>query len=113
MKRLKINFSRNWNNKLLCDFFTTIRLYNPNFYKKGNSFDITLNDAPMGIAEIVEVKMIKLSQLNEWVAALDTGESLEYTRNLLFTMYKNKVKEELEETGDIRLSYVLLKKEKV
>lgn len=29
-----LNFSKNWNNKLDCKVFTTLRLHNPNKYLK-------------------------------------------------------------------------------
>ena len=38
----KITFSSNWNNKLACRYFTTIRLHNPNLYKVNEFYEIIL-----------------------------------------------------------------------
>lgn len=35
-----LRFSRNWNNKLCCEFYTTIRLFNPKNHKKGVIFQV-------------------------------------------------------------------------
>lgn len=39
----KISFSSNWNNKLTCRYFTTIRIHNPNFYKLNEFYEIVLS----------------------------------------------------------------------
>lgn len=59
-------------------------------------------------AVILDVRKLKMSQLNDWICALDTGCNLAETQNVLKTMYKDN--EELIKTGDLTLSYVLLKK---
>jgi hypothetical protein len=104
----RLSFSTNWNGKLWADCFTTIRLYNPNKYKTGAKFEIWLKKDFMHKAIVLDVKKLKMSQLNEWICALDTGYNLAETQNVLKTMYKDN--EELKKTGDLTLSYVLLKK---
>jgi uncharacterized protein YqfB (UPF0267 family) len=40
--------------------------------------------------EIMGVKTMKLEQVNEFIARLDTGYSLDKFREIITTMYKNK-----------------------
>ncbi|MBF7091118.1 hypothetical protein IUY40_06160 [Flavobacterium sp. ALJ2] len=36
----KLEFSTNWNNKLDCKCFTTIRIFNPAKHFRGNQFEV-------------------------------------------------------------------------
>lgn len=83
-------FTTNWNNKLNCNFFTTLRLRG-NLYKGMTVMikfekDFTLE----GPCKIVDKREMKLKDINEWIAAIDTGYGLEETINILKTMYKDK-----------------------
>ena len=40
------------------------------------------------VAKILDCKILKLSQLNEWICYLDTGYSLAETIKILESMYK-------------------------
>lgn len=105
----KLTFSHNFNSKLFSDTFTTLRIWNPKRYMVGRVFDVWLTDRqPWGQAEVIAVKKTKLSQLNDWLCYLDTGYNLEETEKMFRTMYKNN--ETLQQTNDLALSYVLLKK---
>lgn len=84
-----IDFSQNWNNKLDCDAFTTIRISNDK-YEVGAVFNVNLKRNRLFSAKILEKKRFKLNQLNEFMARLDTGYSAKETIELIRTMYKKK-----------------------
>jgi len=91
----EIRFSYNWNGKIDCRCFTTIRLYNPEKYKKGAVHQVTLKTKGgwvkcPGKAEIIETKKIYGKDLNEFICRLDTGYSVEETKKVLSSMYKGK-----------------------
>jgi len=88
----KIDFSQNWNNKLNCKCFTTLRLKSEK-YKIGNVYEITLKGGTMFFAKIIAIKTLKIHQINDFIAAIDTGYSVEEMKRLIKTMYKNKVKD--------------------
>lgn len=104
-----LNFNHNWNGKLNCDYFTTIRLYNEDKYKVGERFECYLKGQFKGVVEVVSVKVIYLHQINNWIAWLDTGYDVHTTQNILREMYKNK---SFINWKSQQLSYVMLKKEK-
>lgn len=82
-----INFSTNWNNKLDCKCFTTLRLLNPKKYQLNKQYLINLKKNPIKKAEIIGIKTIFFKDINEYIAHLDTGYSLEETKNILLKMY--------------------------
>jgi isoleucyl-tRNA synthetase len=82
-----LKFSYNWNNKLDCHAFTTIRLRNDLKYSFGKIFDIAFQDKPNGSAVVLEVKHFYLHQLTEFMARVDTGYSKEQCDNVIRTMY--------------------------
>lgn len=100
-------FSNNWNGKLNCDCFTTIRLHNPKKYYKGAQINVTLKGQPKGIYEVVDLKEIYLHQISNWIALLDTGYNAAETQRMIKNMYKNIP---LINWETQLLSYVLLKK---
>jgi len=97
-----IDFFRNWNGKLFCEAFSTIRLKNDR-YKVGERYDITLNDQWCGDAEIVHLVDFKLSQMKESMSYLDTGFGVRETIEQLLSIYGNDV---LNET----FTYIVLKR---
>lgn len=100
----KLNFSFNWNNKLACSFFTTIRLKNPK-YHVGAKFSACLKDKALKEVEVVAVKHLKLTEINDYIAGLDTGYDAVECRQLIKNMYKNKV----ADWNNQELAFVLLK----
>ena len=82
-----ISFSYNWNKKLDCQAFTTIRLYQPEKYVVGETYEILLKDVAIGKGEIVEIRKFMLSELNEFVAYLDTGYPKEKCKEIIRKMY--------------------------
>lgn len=83
-----VSFSYNWNNKLQCKFFTTIRALNPGKYHAGVRHEVVLKGDRIGIAEVVSVKAIYGRDINEYIAGLDTGYSVDDTLKILSRMYK-------------------------
>ena len=85
-----LKFSTNWNNKLNCNSFVTLRLRNDNKYYTGAKVNIWLGNTYKGKATIVGVSFYTLDKINEFVARLDTGYSAEECRKIIMEMYKNK-----------------------
>lgn len=88
----KLNFSYNWNNKLGCKCFTTIRIQNTK-YKIGSIHEVFHKKERLGIAEVVALRELRIRDLNEFVCRIDTGYSLEETKKILRRMYKNADRE--------------------
>lgn len=86
----EIEYSYNWNNKLSCKAHTSIRLRNDNKYVVGQVYQETLKGKHLQDATLVAIKHLKLSQVNEFIARLDTGYSVDECKKLITTMYKNK-----------------------
>ncbi|MGZ3999590.1 MAG: hypothetical protein ACXVIY_03130 [Mucilaginibacter sp.] len=85
-----ITFSWNWNAKLFCKCFTTIRIHNPGKYVIGRSYDIRLNDHDMGTGIIRTISQFRLDQFNDNMALIDMGMPAAKAKATLLTMYKNK-----------------------
>lgn len=85
----KINFNYNWNNKLQCKIFTTIRLENPKKYIINEKYEIFLKEKSLGIAQIVDIKNMFLKDINEYIAGIDTGYNAEECKNIILKMYPN------------------------
>lgn len=89
-----LEFSTNWNHKLDCDYFTTIRLQNPKKYAKGNEFQVLLHSCKKqvlkGVVEVVEIRNVFLNGLDDYTCMLDTGYNASETIKLIKSMYKNK-----------------------
>ncbi|MCA0381690.1 MAG: hypothetical protein LCH58_05985 [Bacteroidetes bacterium] len=81
-----LNFSYNWNNKLQCKAYTTIRLYGRK-YQQGKRFQVQLKGENLHVAEVVEIKPFYLQQLNEFMAYVDTGYSSTEARDIVIRMY--------------------------
>lgn len=86
-----INFSYNWNNKLDCKCFTTIRLTNSNKYRVGLEYEIHLKNQRIKNARIVGIKVFTLDMINEFISRIDTGYSKEVTVNIINRMYPDTV----------------------
>ena len=71
----RLEFEDNFNNKLNCQCFTTIRIHQP--VRKGN-------------ARIIHATTITMDRINLPMAKLDTGLSLEECQRLIKSLYKNR-----------------------
>lgn len=86
-----IEFSNNWNNKLNCTAFTSLRLFNPGKYMPGLEYTVILKGIVKGKAVLMSSKILYLNQINRYIALLDTGYEEEECKKLLEEMYKNKM----------------------
>lgn len=101
----ELSFSYNWNKKLDCRCFTSIRLSDR--YKVGDQFKILLKSrkelVPKGCAQVIEIKEFYLDQLNAFISHLDTGYSVDQCRKIIERMYPNT------NWGQTKLKLLLLK----
>jgi hypothetical protein len=84
---ITIQFSYNWNNKLECKAFTTIRLFQPEKHVKGMAVVYTIKGVEKGFGRIEEVKVFYLANLNPYMSYLDTGYSVVECTKIIKTMY--------------------------
>lgn len=89
-KTRALKFSYNWNNKLHCKCFTTIRLSGK--WQKGEIVNVFLKDGSnwidKGKGQIIDIKSFQTSSINEYVARLDTGYSAAECKKIIQSMYK-------------------------
>lgn len=83
----KMNFSYNWNNKLDCHAFTTLRICNPSKHIVGNKVEIILKDKVIGPGTIMAVNRFHLDKINPFISYLDTGYSVDECKKIIRTMY--------------------------
>lgn len=102
-----LKFSTNWNNKLHCKAFTTLRAYDPAKYAIGTKHDIWLADEAgqfvrLGTATVIAHQHRTTDTLTEAEAMLDTGYDLAYTQRILRNLFKRP------DHALLTLSYVTL-----
>jgi len=100
MKNLK--FVQNWNNKLDCNIYTTIRLRNDKKYKVGEHLNVTLQDKQHHVATVLDINHFKLAQMSPGMAMIDTGY-LPNEAKRLFRRFYPKVNFEKKEFSMIFL----------
>ena len=90
MQYERIEFSQNWNNKLLCDVFTTIRP----FYKKysiDEVFDVRIGERFFCYAKILKSENKTLKEIiSSGVYLTDTGLDEKNFFGLMSNMYSKK-----------------------
>jgi hypothetical protein len=88
-----IVFSHNWNNKLNNDALTTIRLRNDAKYQIGHEYYINLKEnnrnTNKGLYRCASLAHFRISQLNIFMAYIDTGLPPDKAKNLIQCFYKN------------------------
>lgn len=99
----RIDFTYNWNNKLDCKCFTSIRVRNDKKFIIGENYMIFLNDKFLSDATIVDIKNFKIENLNNFMAHIDTGYSIDQTIKILQKMYKENFDKQ-------EYSFILFKK---
>ena len=97
----QIKFASNWNNKLNCESFTTIRLSNR--FTINGLFKVYYKDKFIGVAKVVDKKPFVVKNMSNAMCYVDTGYSKEETRKILDTMYEGKV------TDDTLMYHITLK----
>jgi len=81
----QINFSYNWNNKLDCKYFTSIR--KSNRYKVGERYEVSLKGRPIKVVRCLAQKMVTLESITPEECWIDTGYSKTETINILMKMH--------------------------
>lgn len=83
----KIEFSTNWNNKLQCKYFNTLRLSGR--YEINQVYSVYLGSKMIGTAKCVsKIRHEKVADLPENICMLDTGYGKTETIRILKNMYK-------------------------
>lgn len=103
----KFAFTTNWNGKLGCNAFTTIRISNE-FHKVGETFEVNQKGRLIGLFKIVHKRQFKLEQITDGMAYLDTGYDRKKTIDLIKRIYSSKD----YDWNTVLLDYILLVKEK-
>lgn len=84
-----LEFSLNSNSKLNCKSFVVIRLRDDKQFFYGAKFEIRLSYMTKGFATIIDIKYIKLKDVNEFISRLSAEESAESFKSLIKQSYKN------------------------
>lgn len=84
----ELNFGFNWNNKLECKVFSTLRLTNR--LNVGDLVTIKLKNELHSVGRVVVKESFLFNQINDAIAYLDTGYDADECRKILQRMYKNK-----------------------
>lgn len=91
---INLHFSQNWNNKLDCDVFTSIRIYDPSKHLIGEEYTITWTHGKeiLSLENRVCIHMhtFVLASLTNGLALVDTGYDAKATVEIIRKMYKNK-----------------------
>lgn len=92
-----IKFNNNWNKKLDCDYFTTIRLYSEdkfdyyyNLFEKREDIAILLKDKEKCIAKIVDIEVRLMRDIPDFSVMVDVGTDRMTFDNLMSSMYSKK-----------------------
>jgi hypothetical protein len=79
MENQTIRFNTNWNNKLNCKSFSTVRLSSPNKYKVDEIYNILLVDKSgkaiknLGFAKLLSINEFLLNNITPAMCLLDTN----------------------------------------
>ncbi len=99
-------FSADWNKKLGCQYYTTIRLNNPSKYMVGKKLKVMLGRRLHHIAEVACISEITLGRVSEAMAFIDAGLDLPKFKTLITKMYEAKI----NINDNTPLVFVVLKK---
>lgn len=86
----RLEFEDNFNNKLNCQCFTTIRIHQPVRNAIGAVKQVYLKGVWKGYARIIHATTITMDRINLPMAKLDTGLSPEECQRLIKSLYKNR-----------------------
>lgn len=102
-----LKFDQNWNCKLYCNVFTTLRPRNDEAHFIGAKFDAYLKETFMGDVEVMQVvNLANLDKMTDAMALIDTGYGKAETIEILETLYIGLV-ENIRET---EFSYIVLRR---
>lgn len=100
-----INFKQNYGGKLFNDWFSTVRLHDPEKFINGNSLEVYLRKYNMGIAQIVAVRTFYFHQIRDVLAQIECGNNASYLATILQSIYGQHVRLEKED----KLDHVVLR----
>lgn len=81
----RFDFSTNWNNKLQCDYYTTLRLSGR--YERGRTYEVWHKGQFLHHARVMGKKTLSMDTITEWIAYIDTGYSREECCKIIRRMY--------------------------
>jgi len=87
LKKHDLNFSSHFNNKLLADTFTTLRINEK--YNIGEIVNVVLRKELLCHAEIVGKKCFKLNDINDFISFIDMGVTAAKGKQIIQDWYKN------------------------
>jgi uncharacterized protein YqfB (UPF0267 family) len=89
-----VSFKHNYNNKLACDYFTSIRLMGTK-YQEGKVMNVYIwqngTYRKMFQARVLSVKPLLLHQISDTMAYIDSGMDALKIRETIYYMYKDRV----------------------
>jgi len=85
----QINFSHNWNNKLDCKYFTSIR--RSSRYKVGERYEVSLKGRPIKVVRCLAQKMVTMESITPEECWIDTGYSKTETIDILMKMHTDVI----------------------
>jgi hypothetical protein len=91
-----LEFSYNWNNKLNCKSFSTVRIKNLNKYVFLDEYQVVLKtkgtgaDIQKGLARLQSIHYFHLHNVSPAISFLDSNLSVIDFQKLVLKMYKNK-----------------------
>lgn len=93
----KIEFSKDWNNKLSGDYFTTIRIFDDGKFlyylqclRQGFVFDVAVNKSIVAKAKLVDISVSLLKNIDITLINTDSGLSEPDFYLLMEKMYQKK-----------------------
>ena len=96
MEIQNLEFNQNWNGKLDCDCFTSIRLGNSKKYAVGYTYRVcivqherVLKTYPRLVTCVAKISL-KMNAFTDYMCHLDTGTSVEETKAILRDLYRFK-----------------------
>lgn len=103
MKTIKFNL--NWNCKLYCNCFSTIRPFNPEKYQLNETYEVLLNGTSLGQAQIVYMKDFPLAKITDAMSLVDIGYSAKYAVEVFADLYPH-----IENIGEKLFTYIILER---
>lgn len=82
-----ISFNLNWNGKLYCNCFTTIRPKNDVKYQLNETYNVRLKGVDMGDVELFYLIDFKLNQLKDSMSLIDMGYLAKYGKEIIADLY--------------------------
>ena len=109
----RLEFEDNFNNKLNCQCFTTIRIHQPVRNAIGAVKQVYLKGVWKGNARIIHATTITMDRINLPMAKLDSGLMPEECRRLIRNLYRNRpgINWEAQQLDYLLLEYINESKE--